>query len=140
METVFKLGGLMAEYKTKQKDYILNLIKAYNREFTAFELYNDLNKKAGLTTVYRHLNKLLEEERLKIYQKNNMNYYVYLDELDSKNQYYLKCVKCHHLEKVDCSFYEELNKHLLKHHFFTPLEGRLIIEGVCKKCYKKEKE
>ena len=140
MKTIFMFGGLMALYKTKQKEEILNLIKSYKREFTAFELYNDLKQKAGLTTVYRHLNRLIKEERLKTYQKNNMNYYLYLDKVDSKNQYYLKCVKCHHLEKVDCAFYEELNKHLLNHHFFMPLEGQLIIEGVCGKCHKKEKE
>lgn len=130
----------MAEYKTKQKDDILNLIKAYKREFTAFDVYHDFKEKVGLTTVYRHLNKLMKEERLKTYQKDNTSYYLYLDKPLSKNEYYLKCVKCQHLEKVDCAFYEELDKHLLEHHFFTALKGRLIIEGICKKCYKKEKK
>lgn len=130
----------MAEYQTKQKDEILNLIKTYNREFTAFDIYKDLNKKAGLTTVYRYLNKLMKEDRLKTYQKNNTSYYLYLENPLSKNEYYLKCVRCQHLEKVDCDFYEELDKHLLKHHYFNALKGRLIIEGICKNCYEKEEK
>ena len=40
-------------YNTKQKDLILETIKNRNSEFSAKDIYNDLNKKIGLTTIYR---------------------------------------------------------------------------------------
>ena len=70
-------------YNTKQKDIIFNVIKNQKKEFTIKNLYNDLNRNVGLTTIYRLVDKLVKEEKLSKYiGKDNITYYQYLKECD----------------------------------------------------------
>ena len=48
-------------YNTKQKELILNIIKKQKKEFTVKDIYNEVKNKTGLTTVYRLIDKLVEE-------------------------------------------------------------------------------
>lgn len=126
------------EYITKQKDIINDLIKNKKAEFTIKEIYNDLNKKIGLTTIYRLVDKLIEEKKLnKTISKDNTTYYQYLEECNEENHFYLKCENCGNLEHVDCDCIEELTNHILKKHKFKPNKDHIIINGICKKCIKK---
>ena len=126
------------EYITKQKDIINDLIKNKKAEFTIKEIYNDLNKKIGLTTIYRLVDKLIEEKKLnKTISKDNTTYYQYLEECNEENHFYLKCENCGNLEHVDCDCIEELTNHILKKHKFKLNKDHIIINGICKKCIKK---
>lgn len=126
------------EYITKQKDIINDLIKNKKTEFTIKEIYNDLNKKIGLTTIYRLVDKLIEEKKLnKTISKDNTTYYQYLEECNEENHFYLKCENCGNLEHVDCDCIEELTNHILKKHKFKLNKDHIIINGICKKCIKK---
>ena len=51
-------------YNTKQKDEILDTIKKMNKAFLIKELYVKLNEKVGLTTIYRFIDKMVENEEL----------------------------------------------------------------------------
>ena len=44
-------------YNTKQKNLILDVLKKKNNEFTIKDIYDDLDKKVGLTTIYRFIEK-----------------------------------------------------------------------------------
>ena len=126
------------EYYTKQKDIINDLIKNKKTEFTIKEIYNDLNKKIGLTTIYRLVDKLIEEKKLnKTISKDNTTYYQYLEECNEENHFYLKCENCGNLEHVDCDCIEDLTNHILKKHKFKLNKDHIIINGICKKCIKK---
>ena len=126
------------EYITKQKDIINDLIKNKKTEFTIKEIYNDLNKKIGLTTIYRLVDKLIEEKKLnKTISKDNTTYYQYLEECNEENHFYLKCENCGNLEHVDCDCIEDLTNHILKKHKFKLNKDHIIINGICKKCIKK---
>ena len=122
-------------YNTKQKEKILNIIKNKKKEFTAKDIYNDLNKKVGLTTIYRLIDKLVKEHKLtKSINDNNITYYQYLEECNNMNHFYLKCINCGELIHIDCECIDALSNHLFKSHNFIPNKEHIIINGICKKC------
>ena len=82
-------------YNTKQKDEILDTIKKMNKAFLIKELYVKLNEKVGLTTIYRFIDKMVENEELyKYIGEDNNTYYQYLEKCDCNNHFYLKCINC----------------------------------------------
>ena len=122
-------------YKTKQKDIILDIIKKQKHEFTIKDIYRSIKDKVGLTTIYRLVDKLVEEKRLnKTISSDNITYYQYLEECNEENHFYLKCDKCGNLTHVDCDCIEELTNHIFKDHKFKPSKDHIIIEGICNKC------
>lgn len=121
-------------YDTKQKDIIINCIKNHE-EFTINEIYEELKGKVGLTTIYRKVDSLVEENKIKKYiGKDNITYYQYLCECDKDNHFYLKCDKCGTLEHVDCDCINELSDHINKNHEFEINKQNIVINGVCKNC------
>ena len=127
----------MTKYNTKQKSQILDIIKCLNSEFTIKDIYNKLDKKVGLTTIYRLVDKLVEDNLLnKEIGNHNITYYQYLDECKEDNHFYLKCNKCGNLVHVDCDCINDLSNHILKHHKFITNKEKIIINGICNKCIK----
>ena len=126
-------------YNTKQKDIILKVIRKQEREFTIKDIYNELKNNTGLTTIYRMVDKMVEEKELnKFIGKNNITYYQYLEKCEHDNHFYLKCDKCGCLVHIDCDCIEELSNHISKKHNFS-LTDHIIINGKCKKCSKEGK-
>ena len=125
-------------YNTKQKDIILNAIKHQKQEFTIKDIYNQVQDETGLTTIYRLVDKLVQDERLSKYiGKDNTTYYQYLEECDEDNHFYLKCETCGNMVHVDCKCIEDLSSHILKNHKFKPSKEHIIINGICEKCISK---
>ena len=120
-------------YNTKQKEMVLDLIKTKTREFTVKDLYLELNKEIGLTTIYRLVDKLVEEGTI----NKNENYYQYLGHCDCDNHFYLKCNQCGNLIHVDCDCINELMEHISIEHQFVPDKEKIVINGLCKKCLSK---
>ena len=90
-------------YKTKQKDIILNIKKKKKNSFTIKDIYKELKGKVGLTTIYRLIDKLVEENKLnKTISSDNTTYYQYLCDCDEENHFYLKCEKCGNMIHIDC--------------------------------------
>ena len=125
-------------YNTKQKDLILNTIKNKKNEFKIKDIYEELNEEVGLTTIYRYVDKLVDEKVVNKYiSKDNVTYYQYLKHCDEENHFYLKCNDCGNLTHVDCSCIEDLSNHIFKHHQFKASRENVIINGLCKKCSNK---
>ena len=125
-------------YNTKQKDIILNAIKHQKQEFTINDIYNQVKDKAGLTTIYRLVDKLVLDGRLsKYFGKDNTTFYQYLEECDEDNHFYLKCEHCGDMVHIDCDCIEDLSSHIFKKHKFKPNKDHIIINGICEKCIKK---
>lgn len=137
MKMIFKLGDAMErkeDYHTKQKEILLNIIKKENGRFTVNDIYEKTNG-VGLTTVYRFINSLVDDGRLKKeVDNNNQVYYYYLSECDCDHHFYLKCNKCGMMIHVDCEFTNEIYNHILKDHSFVIDKKNLIINGICDKC------
>jgi len=124
-------------YNTKQKDIIFDIIKKHKHEFTVKDIYEEIKEKAGLTTIYRLIDKLVADGRLsKNIGKDNVTYYQYLEECDNENHFYLKCDLCGDMKHVDCNCIEDLTKHIFKEHNFSPSDRNIIINGICEKCSK----
>ena len=126
-------------YSTKQKDMIINVIKNKDKEFTIKDIYSELDN-VGLTTVYRLVDKLVEEGSIrKNISKDNTVTYEYLEKCDHDNHFYLKCDKCKRLEHVDCDCIDELYNHINKNHKFKLNKENIVINGICEKCEKRER-
>lgn len=124
-------------YTTKQKDTILEFIIHQTSEFTIKDVYDELKGKVGLTTIYRLVDKLVIDNKLKKFiSANNITYYQYLEECDKDNHFYLKCTNCKKMIHVDCECIKNLSNHILKNHKFNLSNENIIISGVCDKCKK----
>lgn len=125
-------------YRTKQKDKLVEIIKDFDHEFTIKEIYDFLDGSVGLTTIYRLVDKLVNEGKInKTINNNNVTYYQYLGVCQHKNHFYLKCDICSKLEHVDCDCITDLWEHIYNNHEFKPSKGQIIINGICKKCNRK---
>ena len=126
----------MKKYKTKQKDLVLKEITKYN-EFTINEIYENLNKEVGLTTIYRKIDDLVKEGKVNKYiGKDNITYYQYLEECKEDNHFYLRCEQCGDMTHVDCDCINELSEHIIGKHKFKLNKDKIIINGLCEKCSK----
>ena len=122
-------------YNTKQKNIIIDIIKKQEKPFTIKDIYELLNSKVGLTTIYRLVDKLVSENIVnKEIDKDNITYYQYLNECNEENHFYLKCESCGDLVHIDCDCIKELSSHILKEHDFSLNKKHIIIDGICSKC------
>ena len=122
-------------YNTKQKDKILNAIKHQKKDFTIKDIYNKVKNEVGLTTIYRLVDKLVEDGRLsRNIGKNNTTYYQYLEECNNENHFFLKCEHCGKMVHIDCECIEKMTSHILEKHKFTTNKEHIIINGICNKC------
>lgn len=122
-------------YKTKQKNIILNIIKNQDNSFTIKDIYEKAKDKVGLTTIYRLIDKLVEENKLnKTISSDNTTYYQYLSDCDEENHFYLKCERCGNITHIDCDCIKDLTSHITKHHKFRPNKDHIIIDGICSRC------
>ena len=118
------------KYKTRQKEHILEIIKNKKKEFTVKDIYQELNKEIGMTTIYRLIDNLVEDGII----NKNEKYYQYLEHCDCDNHFYLKCNNCGTLIHVDCDCINDLFSHINKEHKFKPDKEKIIINGLCNKC------
>ena len=123
------------DYNTKQKDLILSVIKKQSGEFVVRDIYDELNGKVGLTTIYRLVDKLVEEKQIsKSIGKDKNTYYQYLETCQQENHFFLKCESCGKIDHIDCDCIKDLSNHIIKEHNFKLDKSNIIINGICKNC------
>lgn len=126
-------------YNTKQKEIIFEIIKKQKKEFTIKDIYNELKDKTGLTTIYRLVDKLVDDKILsKTISNDNITYYNYLGECREENHIYLKCDICGLMEHIDCEYIGDLYNHILIEHKFKTNKDHIIINGICSKCERED--
>lgn len=121
-------------YNTRQKELILSALKKEKKDFTVKNIYDELNGKVGLTTIYRLVDKLVIEERIEKYIDNSRTYYRYFEKCDSDNHFYLKCDKCKNMIHIDCNCINDLSNHIKNEHKFKLKKENIVINGICEKC------
>ncbi|MBP3256302.1 MAG: transcriptional repressor [Clostridia bacterium] len=130
------------KYNTEQrKELLLFLISNKNKFLSAedIEKYAENEKiNIGLTTIYRFLNSLEKQGKVRIELKEHTKYYQYIFE-ECEHHYHLKCKRCGKIIHLDCEEFEELKEHVLKEHGFV-IDSKFEIYGLCEKCYKKMEE
>ncbi len=134
------LGG----YKTKQREQIEDCLKTLEgKHFTADELFEVLEKSGmgvGRTTVYRTLERLEGEGKIRKYsaESGQKACYQYLKDGECCHEHFhLKCESCGKLIHVECESINDLCHHMKQDHKFAVNRLKTVLYGVCEECQKK---
>lgn len=131
------------KYKTKQKESILQCIQQQGENYVTIQQIDAFLKargeKVGLTTIYRNLDKLVEEKRITKVNIDGIKgcCYRYLKE-EENILFNLKCEKCGQLVDVQCPELAHLYEHVSKDHHINIDPGRTMFYGTCEECVEKE--
>lgn len=131
----------MVSYNTKQKKLVLDIIKKNpDKQFSCDEITFLLMQQGtpvGKTTVYRQLEKLVSDGKLKKLNAPNSKSFIYqyLDEESNCDKHmHLRCSVCGKYEHLGCDFMSRVNEHILMHHDFRVDNSNTEIVGICGNC------
>ncbi len=132
-------------YNTKQQQAILACLAARKQELlTAGELNEALRQSGnpvGLATIYRQLEKLVQNGQVHKIPTDEGAFYQYCDPChDRRDCFLLKCECCGRVLHLDCSHLKPLYQHLETHHHFIIHPGETIFSGLCDVCAAHRKE
>lgn len=133
----------MVTYNTKQKQLVFDFISINKeKQFTCEEITVQLmngGTPVGKTTVYRQLEKLVNDGFVKkLYSHNSKGFvYQFIDEhSDCDKHLHLRCSECGGYVHLGCDFMSKVSEHIYTHHDFTVDNSRTEIIGICGKCAK----
>lgn len=127
-------------YKTKQRELILKyLIENKDRHVIADDIAEHLRyqgNSVGKSTVYRYLDKLVNDGTVKKYYADDGKSacYQYAEDNNCHHHYHFKCTGCGNLFHVECSHLNEMAEHIFADHKFKIDLCKTTIYGKCEKC------
>ena len=131
---------MRGEYNTRQKREMLAFLKRHDLEpYTVDELVFEMQEqgeKIGRTTVYRYLETLAEQGRVRKYQ-NAQGVTCYQHIQDHENcdaHFHMMCKSCGRLYHVSCDLMDSLAKHIHSDHNFRIDTRETILVGTCARC------
>lgn len=129
-------------YKTRQRAFIEQaLSSAGEHHITADELTEQLEKDGhpvGRTTVYRCLERLVNEGKLQKYTAiGGSACYQRLKADGCCEHFHLKCTECGKLIHIECSKISKLSEHIAAEHGFVVNKLKTVLYGLCEECAKK---
>jgi Fur family ferric uptake transcriptional regulator len=99
--------------------------------------FADGENAVGQTTIYRHLERLAAEGRIRKYilsgDKGACYQYIHND-AKCREHFHLKCEICGGLIHADCDLLDQIQRHLLGSHRFRIDMLKTVFYGTCKKC------
>ncbi|MDD5922991.1 MAG: transcriptional repressor [Eubacteriales bacterium] len=134
------------KYKTKQYDELLEYLKTIPGEHvTVFQIHEHFQKignSIGITTLYRQLDRMIEEGVVKKFTVDPRTpacyEYMGIENEPGEPYYHLRCESCGKLIHIQCAEISELEHHLLKGHGFLVDPGRTVVYGYCEECRRKK--
>lgn len=132
-------------YKTQQKTELISYLKSMRgSHVTVNQIVDHFEKikvKIGLTTIYRQLNKMVEDGYVKKYfiDERAGSCFEFIDKnCDHSNHshFHLKCETCDRLIHFDCQEVTDLQTHILEEHDFEINPVRTVFYGLCGECSK----
>ena len=130
-----------SNYNTKQSEAILNyIISLDGAHVTAAQIVKHFEKKAapiGRTTIYRHLEKLMESGKLRRYTTDGVSgtcFQYVSDGEECDTHFHLKCENCGELKHMECDMLGKLELHILKEHSFRINAFKTVLYGQCSTC------
>lgn len=127
-------------YETKQSRLVSEFLKANaDRHYSAEEVYFALVKGGGhigRTTVYRQLDKLVDDGRVRKFSSgdNDACCYQFCNPDVCHNHYHLKCSGCGKLIHTECDFLDKLSSHIFSEHRFVVDSSQTVLYGLCPDC------
>ncbi len=135
----------MAEgYKTRQRAVILELLRAHGGEhFTAEEIVTLLERygrPVGKATVYRNLERLIEQGSVRKYQFGEGKSACFEYQPGPlPEHYHLKCACCGALTHLKCDYIDKLAEHVHEEHGFELDAAQIVLVGRCVQCADKQR-
>ncbi len=126
-------------YETKQSKLVYDFLeKNSQKHFSAEEVYFSIRGNGGnigRTTVYRQLDRLVEEHKARKFFSgdNNACCYQFGSEC-CHNHYHLRCSSCGTLIHTECDFLDKLSQHIFNDHRFKIDNSKTVLYGICKNC------
>ena len=116
--------GLKIQYKTKNKQLLLEYLReTAGRHVTVQDIcdhFKAQGQSMGTTTVYRQLERMVEEGSVHKYfvEGSNAAYFEYVDHNHCGEHacFHCKCEKCGELIHLHCHELEAIQKHIFAHH------------------------
>lgn len=131
-------------YKTKNKKLILEYLKInYNRSITVKDIYKhfeSIGDTINITTIYRYLDKLSQEGTVMKYTSDDGKSacFKYMDEdLNCHEHFHLQCSSCGKIIHLDCTYMNEIIKHISDCHDFDLKCDNSVLYGKCHDCKNK---
>ncbi|MBQ9766364.1 MAG: transcriptional repressor [Lachnospiraceae bacterium] len=129
------------QYKTKQREMILELLKNNSdKHLTAEDVIGYLKEQetpVGKATVYRYLERLEEQGIIRKYlmpEGKGACYQYSGDTRECHRHYHFKCEKCGKLFHVQCEYLDGISKHVYGEHGFTIDSSKTVYYGICRNC------
>ena len=127
-------------YKTKQSEAILLYLASAHHEFiTASRIVKHFESQAkpiALTTVYRHLERLIADGKVRKYVMDGEAgaCYQYIESEADVGHVSLKCEMCGGVLDVACDFPDSLEQHISSEHNFYINTDKILLYGKCENC------
>lgn len=136
-----------SDYNTKQKeillDYLISNKDKHVNVQTISAYMSEVGSPLGTATIYRRLDKLVEQGVVRKYVIDGKTgaCYQYIDgEDDCCNHFHLKCVRCEKLMHIDCAHLTGISQHIAEHHGFIVDSSKTVFYGLCAECAGSENE
>ena len=132
----------MAEYKTHQRKAVLNFLSEHGDvQYSIDELAQALAEKYGAdapgkSTVYRLINRLVEDGTVRRFEKNNSRQFVYqiAGGEECHHHLHMKCLNCGKLLHMEHELSEELISLIYGDSDFAVDQEQTTLFGCCKEC------
>jgi Fur family ferric uptake transcriptional regulator len=140
------IGGIAlhrrpANYSTKQSGAILRfLVSHMDSPITAAQIFEHFGQEPvpiGRTTVYRQLEKLVQNGKVRKYTFDGISgacYQFVARNESGREHYHLKCEHCGHIVNLKCSEMDEALGHIWESHEFQINDTKTVFYGKCKAC------
>jgi Fur family ferric uptake transcriptional regulator len=105
------------------------------------EHFGKTESSVGLTTVYRHLDKLAESGKVRKYFIGGVPGACYQYTADGEGcpeHFHLRCDACGALVHLRCGMLDEIPEHVYEEHSFLINKSKVIFYGKCADCLKKD--
>ncbi len=129
------------QYKTKQRELIIQFLEnSCGSHVTVNDVcmyLREENHSVGQTTVYRQLEKMVDEGIVVKYtiDANSPACFEYAADLHNDGTcFHARCDVCGLLFHISCEELEQFGEHLSRHHGFTINPRRTVFYGTCEKC------
>lgn len=137
----------ISHYKTRQKEEVLAFMRSMKgAHVTVNDIAGHFKKQGiaiGVTTIYRHLEKLVADGVVKKYVIDGVSSACFEYAGDQERQpeqcFHLKCEGCGELVHFHCKELEELQQHMLEDHGFDINSLKTVYYGMCNRCTRKER-
>ncbi|MBQ4486715.1 MAG: transcriptional repressor [Oscillospiraceae bacterium] len=129
------------QYKTKQRELIIEFLRSSTDGHVTVNdvcgFLRDENHSVGQATVYRQLEKMVDEGIVTKYiidQGSPACFEYAANSHVHGTCFHAKCDKCGKLFHISCDELEQLGEHLEEHHGFRINPLRTVFYGTCSSC------